>query len=456
MSAALKCPNPSCPYLFDPTQVPPGALLTCPRCGMRFTLGPPPPGAYPPAYPPPQPPPSAPPQPEPAPQPATRPAARAVPSSPVSTGNTLLLVVVGVAMLMGVALMVYFRINPLRTGGATASPGEMRERNLTFDPPGAPWVQDDDVRVKLGAPFFLAYRRENPEAFMAFAARDYDTRNPRPSELRDGLLRPLNTLFDELTTNKVENGKWLGEPAVGFEFRGLGKKSGQTWVGESHAVAAKGFAYWSICWTAEGDSAAAFPEFDGVRGRFKLLTARDKWTPKEGTTRPFGGHKYDFQVLDGEGIWSEPPDAKAEEFDPAGNLYLRAKEKRKGRDFPLEAELLVLVLPPAGDDPLAQGVKHVQEARRAEVEKTPGVKLVFTPRTGDVEGDPANPIDETAPVARFEEKAVGARGANRLRVVAARRMGEKVVVVTAWCAWEDRLVFEDRLKQIAGSLREGP
>ena len=26
--AALKCPNPSCPFLFDPTQVPPGAVLT--------------------------------------------------------------------------------------------------------------------------------------------------------------------------------------------------------------------------------------------------------------------------------------------------------------------------------------------------------------------------------------------------------------------------------------------
>lgn len=48
MSAALKCPNPSCPFLFDPTQVPPGAMLTCPRCGMRFTLGPTPGGYAPP------------------------------------------------------------------------------------------------------------------------------------------------------------------------------------------------------------------------------------------------------------------------------------------------------------------------------------------------------------------------------------------------------------------------
>src|SRR5205809_249367 len=39
MATALKCPNPSCPFLFDPSQVPPGAVLTCPRCTMRFTLG---------------------------------------------------------------------------------------------------------------------------------------------------------------------------------------------------------------------------------------------------------------------------------------------------------------------------------------------------------------------------------------------------------------------------------
>lgn len=467
MSTALKCPNPSCPYLFDPTQVPPGAVLTCPRCGMRFTLGPPPPP--PPAYPPPGPLPQGlertgpvpPPQPPAAPpaadaNPAPRPAGQPLPSASYSSGNTLLLVVVGVALMAGVGLMVYFRINPIRSGGGGASAGEMRERNLTFDPPGAPWVQDDDTRVLLGAPFFLVYKRENPEAYMAFGSRNYDTRNPRPSELREGLMRPLNVLFDELTTTKIEGGKWLGEPAAAFEFRGLGKKTGQTWVGECHAVAAKGLGYWSVCWTGEGDSKAAFAEFDETRGRFRLLTARDKWSPKEGETRPFGGHKFDYQVLDGEGIWSEPAEPKANEFDPAGNLYLQAKEKRKGRDTPLEAELLVLVLDPTEADPLAQGVKYVKAWRTAEVEKTPGVKLVYTERSGPPDGDPANPIEPTAPVARFEEKAQGASAANRLRVVSARRMGEKVVVVTAWCPWADRLVFEDRLTQIAGSLREGP
>jgi hypothetical protein len=35
---AMKCPNPDCPFLFDPSQVPAGAVLVCPRCGTRYTL----------------------------------------------------------------------------------------------------------------------------------------------------------------------------------------------------------------------------------------------------------------------------------------------------------------------------------------------------------------------------------------------------------------------------------
>src|SRR5262245_34136792 len=45
MSNMLKCPNPSCPYVFDPSQVPVGVVLSCPRCAMQFTLGPPAPTA---------------------------------------------------------------------------------------------------------------------------------------------------------------------------------------------------------------------------------------------------------------------------------------------------------------------------------------------------------------------------------------------------------------------------
>ena len=49
------------------------------------------------------------------------------------------------------------------------------------DPPGAPWSLDDEMRVKLGTPVRLVYRRLDPDAYMAFGARDYETRNPRAS-----------------------------------------------------------------------------------------------------------------------------------------------------------------------------------------------------------------------------------------------------------------------------------
>ncbi len=49
-----------------------------------------------------------------------------------------------------------------------------------------------------------------------------------------------------------------------------------------------------------------------------------------------------------------PDLAKAVEFDPAANMYLRAKEKRKGNDRPDEAYLLVFVLDPAGGDALGR------------------------------------------------------------------------------------------------------
>ena len=47
---AMKCPNAQCTFRFDPAKVPAGAVLTCPRCAMRFTLGTHPPSAPPAGY----------------------------------------------------------------------------------------------------------------------------------------------------------------------------------------------------------------------------------------------------------------------------------------------------------------------------------------------------------------------------------------------------------------------
>ena len=471
MSNALKCPNPGCPYLFDPTGVPAGVVLTCPRCAMRFTLGPPPPApdvpaaaAPPPGYPP------APPFPPPddfsgmsatEAEPAADGGAPRLRPPPAHRGlglaQTLVLVGGALAMLAVVGVMVYVKVFRTKDApGGTDLTAQLKEHNLSFERPGAPWAQDDDTRVKLGSPVRVVYARADPEAYMAFGVRDFDTRAPRPSELRDGLTGPLNKLFDDVKTKEIEGGTWLGRPAVGFEFLGRSKQNGPNVAGECLAVAHQGIAYWSICWASEKDTKDQLATFDATRAKFKLLGLRDRWVAKEAPVRAIGGHAAEYQVLDAEGIWAEP-DPKADkptEYDPKADLLLRARLKTKGSDRAREATLVAVLLDPAGGAPLDQAQKYVEDRRAAEVKES-GLTAKFTVLTGEPEGDPTpNTVEPTAPVVRVQEGIPGARGQSRLMVVSALAVGKKVVAVYAWCAFDERAAFESKLIQIAGSLRE--
>ena len=202
-----------------------------------------------------------------------------------------------------------------------------------------------------------------------------------------------------------------------------------------------------------GRSSAGHIEFDDFRGRFQLQKHRDKWVAKEGEAKPFGGTRVPYQILDAEGVWAEPATAKAADFDPNADLYLTAREKRKSRDHSPEAHLLTLVLDPGAGDPLERAVEYVREQREAGLG---GAKVTLTPRAAPIEGDPAVKVEPTAKVGRYEETVAGDRNQTRLRIVGALRVGGRLVAVSAWCSWEDRRVYEDRLVQIAGSLREGP
>src|SRR5438067_2351804 len=153
MSSALKCANPNCPYLFDPSRVPAGVLLCCPRCGMRFTLATPspattvatpqPPGGFPAAPPQPSPTltfeePTAPATPaaaEPVSRPLVRPDFTRVRSNKL---QTVLLTALSAAVLAGAAAAVYFSLGGRDHGSAPAF--DLRAVNLVFDPPGGPWV----------------------------------------------------------------------------------------------------------------------------------------------------------------------------------------------------------------------------------------------------------------------------------------------------------------------------
>jgi hypothetical protein len=198
-------------------------------------------------------------------------------------------------------------------------------------------------------------------------------------------------------------------------------------------------------------------EFDAHRGRFKLLNLRDKWEPSETGVTTFGGHGFDYRILDGEGLWTEKPNPQAEV--PPADLHLIATVQKPGAkrlDPVQEAELWVYAIDAAGD-PLKQGRGFVEGLRTAELKAADAKYVVnFQEQTETPLGDPpVDTVDTPAPVVRLKSTVEGASTQSRLIVVSAIQVGPKLIVVRAQCEWNDREVFETKMIQLAGSLRAG-
>jgi hypothetical protein len=462
MSTVLKCPNPSCPYLFDPSRVPAGVVLTCPRCGMRFTLGPPAPAAPPPPTVPQTPPEAAfagfkkdEPEPDAESQPRRRNYSAAGESSPLQTG---LIAFICFVLLAGVGAMIYMRFagDNVPVKGETGQ--QLRSLNLALELPGEPWAMDENVKAALGPPMVIAFKRADPDAFIAFGGRDYESREPRRSDLVAGINQVLDRSFSDVTQEPYTDWTFLGQPAaVGFKFTGRNKE-GSPVAGLCYATSYKGIAYWCICWSGDRDAEGQSEAFESIRAKFKLDKHREAWKPKEQPVQVRGGHSLGYQLLDGEDIWKEP-DAKERPpsgEDPHGDLLLVANVKEKGRDTRAEATLVAIVLDAAGGDVLAQGRKYVEEQRTALL-KAADEKFtpVFNELKGPPVGDPAsNPVETPTPVVRLQMTVQGSSSSSKLLVISALKIGDRVVVVHAYCAWNERELFEAKMEQIAGSLRE--
>jgi len=369
--------------------------------------------------------------------------------------QTIILAAIVAVLLAAAAVAVYFAATDDQRPRGRGPAVELRELNVGFDPPGDPWSADDPMRTRLGTPVRVVYRRSDPAGYVAFAARDYETRNPRARDLDDGLTGPLNRMFENVRVESHLSGAtWLGRPARAFRFRAQSREGNV--AGECFAVGHEGVGYWSIGWTGENDLEALLPQFEAVREKFRLLGRRDDWREKESPTTEFRGDKADYRLIDAEGVWKRA-ETKAEEEDPAADLFLRAKFKRRGTDFPDEASLLVYVVEGGGGDPLQDARRYVEEKRTAEIRRAnDALAPAFKELTGEPEGG-ANPNagEANSPVVRLHATVPGASTQARLIVVSGARVGEKLVVVHAWCDWSQRAAFEGIFMQIAGSLGAG-
>lgn len=470
MSTTLKCPNPSCTYTFDASQVPTGVVLSCPRCQTQFTLGAP--GA-----------PTAPPLPaRPTESELETAGRRAVEERdpddllpPRGTGRYQTVIVVGIVavLLAGSAAAIAFKL--MRRGERPPAPSDPvqkdPERNIAIDPLPAGWNMDDNTRLKVSSPYSYGFRRENPEAYVVFGSTKYGDgrRAPRPNEMRrdllDQLQRKVFTTFDE---EAPPDSAWLGQPVgpgLGLKFRA--RTADQlVWQGEAYSVTAKGLAYFWAGWCGEADFEALKPEFAAFRAKFRLLDLRNDWRETVAREQEYKNPAVPYTFTDAEDIWEEK---KGELFDavkkadPDLDRGLQINHTPRGDRNALadEAELRVYLLPPAGE-PLAQARGYVQDIWTNHVKNAnPDLPLpTFTELTGEPAGNQPPTAKGPTPVVRFESRVVDpatkkviSDTESRLVVASAVRVGDKTVVLHCWCELKKREVFEARFIQIASSLR---
>jgi len=458
MPTTLKCPNPSCPYLFDPTTVPAGVVLACPRCTMRFTLGAP--AATPAApysgYPPPRqtPAPSA--FAEMTPETA-RADGEEGPRLPVrgSRLQTVLLVGVAAVSLAAAAIAVWYKLTHKPEGESADAATYFPEKNFALEEPTKPWEQDGAMQGILGSPYLRVYKRDNPEAYIAVGARDYETQEPRPGDLIGMLKAPLAKLLAAKTLEQfpIPDGTiWFGLPVKGFTFRGQ-LRTGAAVEGEAYAVAHKGIGYWFLAWTGENQIFAEQREvFAKVRAKCKFLDQRTSWTARQANVVEFKNNVLGYSIRDCEGIWTEETDEKrVRDEDPKADKYFTARIKSKSSDFAHEAELILFILDSSGDA-LQQGRAYVEERENRDVENRG--KTTFQAHIEDTTFDPPNPVDGNAPFMLLKSKNDRSEMMG-LWAISAIKIGTKTVVACAKCPFtaDDREQFERGFVVLVKSLR---
>jgi hypothetical protein len=387
-----------------------------------------------------------------------------IPSRPGHAGDWLktaiiALLVMGALGLAGYAVYYNLYVSQKRQGDNAV---HYRDFDLAMVPLGEPWKAADEWRVQLGSPVFAAYQREEPQAFVLLAARNFDKREPRLDELREILRRLLRRVAeaDTLTLMPPEeqDQQWMGLRLGGYRFRAQSRDDQSIIMGQAYYASHQGVAYWFVGWTSEAAYEAIKPEFARWRSRCRLLGLREQWRPTLPPAVPYKNVAVGYSFSDPSHLWKEETDEEmVKGRDPQADKYLTLRLYPSGqrRDLPFEAFLLVYVLPGTGE-PLQVAREYVEESRRQELQAAnPDLKVEFQERTEPAEGEaPPGGIDSTTPVLRLRSTVKKALGQNRLHVLSAVRVADgRVVAMHAWCNWNDRFALEQYMIQIVSTLR---
>lgn len=448
MATILKCPNPSCPFQFDASRVPPGAVIACPQCRFQFTLSPtatPPPAAAPAnTYE----------------TTGTSPRRRKVidrsgPKGATSNTSLLLaLMAVGTVALVGGAVAgLGYLLGWFKPATPTVTAGGLQfdEYAVGFPKPPDGWNRDETTRAALGVNLF-AYRTPvaDGDGWVAADAKRF-TSAARASELRAAVNEKLRKLFDELDEDITgEEMQFLGQPGERFQFRGIHKDAKAQCKGEVFACVAKNHAYWVYAWAPEAGYDKLAPAFETFRNGIKVQVVAGKGgtvPPPTADGRMFRTKSGLFTLTDSEKLWTEGKDPTSQDKD--AELWLRGtgKSASTGQATTEKADLVVAVIAPEGE---------AKEQARAHILKQVVEGATVQELQGDPTGDaPPGGEVKTDAVTRLKLTYPDGPTANKLVAFSTVDVDGKRVVAYALCPLRQSNYWEQRLMQIVGTLKAG-
>lgn len=456
-----KCPNPTCPFLFDPTQVPPGAVIACPRCGNRFTLAPAAPAL--PLY-------GAtddlglreerpntddlPTEERPRPrkrrgkeQPEeTTDAAESPRAAGSGAGKVILFSVIGVLAVCGVLAAILFlksRQAPPDRTPVRSDEVVLEKYRLGYFPPAGNWEADDDLKRNFKASV-MAVKSQAPTGWLVVDVKPL-AYTPTDAELHDLVRDALAANFGDLKDKLDEEPATLGGvKGKRYTFESLFKQSGDDVKGEVYAVGHQRAAYLVYSFAPEkkvGEVAQAFVDF---RARVRFVTPSPTGD-QAGFRKVFRTKRGGYSLTATENLWKVAGDPSTQ--DEKADLWLEGAISVSGGDLaPDPATVLVLIL-----DKDADPRAYLDE----KVFAREGFKLDMKELTDDYQGDdpPAGPPVPTGTLTRYEVRYEnGDANSRKFAAVATLDAGGKRHVAVGYAVLKQRKSWEKRLVQIVGSL----
>ena len=492
MANFFPCPNPACTYQFDASQLPEAAMVTCPICRTRFPYRD---SAN-----------KAPTRPparrqqaeanpfdedndatsleaeDTAPPPRSREKSSSRPKGGKSEerpnrlrnqnypskggrGSTALMLVGISVVLLGILATIFFSMRGNRWFGDDEVGKDYVDQNfnfrfLRFE---TRWIEDQDLRKKLGMNAFIM-RSKEPQSWIGVRAKTFDSgaRNPSPNELNIELEQILKNNFTSVQKT-AQVAKIAKIDVNGFEFEA--EYDGTLMKGQIHAFANKGIGYWMIIFSPRDVWDDAKGHLTSLRDSFEFATLRDTWKEQVPPAVPHFVPDGDYQLEDGDRIWHraiDPNDDAAKGpvkfvtfvLDPKSNddhatMLFRCPHplqlKKAMPDIVADAVVLVLDKGEGVDDVRA----YLNEKK--EKEDTFNAKYTFEKIERPPSGTPFPKTDGS--MASYVVTNSIDQKQKQYYAIATMKQGSKLIAAIGWCKEPLSDSMEPYILRLIGSLK---